>query len=125
MLRAMYGDAGFTFPFNTATGVGDASQLKKAFLGKGKMIQPNWKQAENTTISAIITVMSIQPFRMELMDMMLDNPGIDIEAEMRQTIPNFDPDLEVPRVSSGTTGLRVFHFRQTCFAGTLTATTES
>jgi hypothetical protein len=42
MLGAMYGDAGFTFPVNLATGMGDAGQLKKTFLGRGKMIRPNW-----------------------------------------------------------------------------------
>jgi len=40
MLGAMYGDSGFTFPVNTTTGIGDASQLKPAFLNRGKMIRP-------------------------------------------------------------------------------------
>jgi hypothetical protein len=81
------------------------------------MIQPKWKQAENTTISAIITLMSIQPFRMELMDMMLDNPGIDVEVEMRQTIPNFDPHLEVPRVIVWHNGLARIPFPANLFRG--------
>jgi hypothetical protein len=44
MLGAMYGDAGFTFPLDRSTGVGDAGQLKRAFLGRGKMIRPNWSK---------------------------------------------------------------------------------
>jgi len=47
MLGAMYGDSGFTFPVNTATGVGDASKMKPTFLGRGKMVRPNWSQAQN------------------------------------------------------------------------------
>lgn len=42
MLGAMYGDSGFTFPVDTSTGVGDSSKLKRAFLGRAKMISPNW-----------------------------------------------------------------------------------
>ena len=48
MLGAMYGDAGFTFPVDTRTGVGDATKLKRAFLGRGKMIRPNWSKKHRT-----------------------------------------------------------------------------
>src|SRR5216684_8622637 len=50
MLGAMYGDSGFTFPVDTRTGKGDASQLKRAFLARGKMIRPKWSAPQNTTI---------------------------------------------------------------------------
>jgi len=53
MLGAMYGDSGFTFPVDKKLGRG-AGPLKRAFLGRGKMIRPT--HAQNTTISAIITL---------------------------------------------------------------------
>lgn len=101
MLGAMYGDAGFTFPVNLTTGVDDASQLKSAFLGRGKMVRPNWSHAQNTTLSAIITLVRIKPHFLQLLDLVRENPrrgDEDNEAEIRSRIPNFDPDLEVPRV---------------------------
>jgi hypothetical protein len=98
MLGAMYGDSGFTFPVNTTTGIGDASKLEPAFLDRGKMIRRKQGQVENTTLSAIIVVLSIQPFLMELTDLMVENPGIDFEGEMRGRIPDFNPYHEIPRV---------------------------
>jgi hypothetical protein len=98
MLGSMYGDSGFTFPVDTQTGIGDASQMKQAFLGRGKMIQPHWKQPENTTISAIVVVDIIQPFMIELTELMVEDNTVDWEAEMKQRIPDFDPNLQVPRV---------------------------
>lgn len=98
MLGAMYGDAGFTFPVDLATGVGDASKIKQTFLGRGKMIRPNWAQSQNTTLSVIITLQNIQPFLMQLVDWQIEDPSIDYEAEMRQRIPDFDPNLQVQRV---------------------------
>src|SRR5882724_5256108 len=101
MLGAMYGDSGFTFPVNMSTGVGDAGQLKQAFLGRGKMIRPNWSLAQNTTLSAIITVVSIRPHFLQLLDLNRENPYRSIEEdeeEIRLRIPNFDQQLEVPRV---------------------------
>jgi hypothetical protein len=98
MLGAMYGDSGFTFPVNLTTGAGDASQMKPAFLNRGKMIRAKESRVQNTTLSAILTVVSIQPFLIELTELMVENPGIDVEAEMRQRIPDFEPYLEIPRV---------------------------
>jgi hypothetical protein len=117
MLGAMYGDAGFTFPVNMTTGIGDAGQLKQTFLGRGKMIRPNWSQAQNTTLSAVIVVSKIKPFLMEMTDMIVENPGIDIEAEMRQKIPNFDPYIEVPRVVVWYNGVARIPFPATLFRG--------
>lgn len=55
VLGAMYGDSGVVIPFNTQTGeaVGEA---QPAFLGRGKMIRPEWKQPANTRISALISL---------------------------------------------------------------------
>jgi hypothetical protein len=101
MPGAMYGDSGFTFPVNVSTGVGDTSQLKRAFLGRGKMVRPNWSQAQNKTLSAIITLVKIRPHFLQLLDLVRQNPSRTIEdheAELRSRVPNFDPDFEVPRV---------------------------
>jgi hypothetical protein len=68
VLGAMYGDSGLTFPVDTRTGVGDGSRLKRVFLGRGKMIRPNWAQPQNTTISAIIAAVRIQPHFLRLLD---------------------------------------------------------
>ena len=101
MLGAMYGDSGFTFPVNTRTGVGDASKLNRAFLGRGKMIRPNWSQPQNTTISAIITLSVIKPHYQLLVEMIRADRTreiADYEAELEHTIPDYDPNREIPRV---------------------------
>jgi hypothetical protein len=98
MLGSMYGDAGFTLPLNITTGIADASKTKQAFLGRGKMIRPDWEKPENTTISAIVTVDIIKPFLTQMADLIVEDRTKDWEAELRKKIPGFDKDLEVPRV---------------------------
>ena len=55
MLGAQYGDAGFKLPFdpNLGRAVGDP---ETAFLSRGKMIRPYWREPENRRISAILTL---------------------------------------------------------------------
>jgi len=55
VLGAMYGDAGIVVPFNTQTGEA-AGEAQPAFLGRGKMIRPEWKEPANTRISALISL---------------------------------------------------------------------
>jgi hypothetical protein len=101
MLGAMYGDSGFTFPVNVNTGVGDASKLKPAFLDNGKMIRPKWSKPQNTTIAAVITLSSIQPHYVLLIEAIRahrDKSIDDCQAILERTIPDFDPNLSVPRV---------------------------
>ncbi len=101
MLGAMYGDSGFTFPVNTKTGIGDASKLRRTFLGKGKMIRPNLSKPQNTTISALITLSTIQPHHMRLLEMIRENRSREIEdcqSELERTHPDYDPNLTIPRV---------------------------
>jgi hypothetical protein len=117
MLGSMYGDSGFTFPVNTETGVGDASQIKQAFLGRGKMIRPSWKQPENTTISAIITVDIIRPFMIELADLMVEDHTRDWETELREKIPGFDPNVQIPRVIAWHTAFARMPFPSNLFCG--------
>jgi hypothetical protein len=93
MLGAMYGDSGFTFPVDTSTGVGDNTKLKRAFLGRGKMVIPNWSQPQNTTISAIIAAVRIQPHFLRLLDLIEEDPTRDTAeygAEIRNRIPDYD-----------------------------------
>jgi hypothetical protein len=59
--EAMFGDVGWTIPFDTSTGAGDDTRMKREFLGHGKMFRysKDGKQrvaAQNTTISAIVVV---------------------------------------------------------------------
>lgn len=101
LLGAMYGDSGFRVPVNTNTGVGDVGKMNHAFLGRGKMIRPNWSQPQNTTISAIITLTVIRPHFQLLLEMVRRERNRDIadcEAELERTTQDYDPNREVPRV---------------------------
>lgn len=101
MLGAMCGDPGFTFPVNTKTGVGDASKLRRRFLDKGKMIRPHWSKPQNTTISALITLSTIQPHYVRLIEMIRKNRSMETEhcqAEVERTHPDYDLTLTIPRV---------------------------
>lgn len=101
MLGSMYGDSGFTFPVNTSTGVGDSSKMERAFLQRGKMLRPNWKYPQNTTISAVITLSQIRPHYLAMLDIMEEHPDMsptELEGHARQVIPFFDPNRQIPRV---------------------------
>jgi hypothetical protein len=74
MLGAMYGDSGFTFPVDTSTGVGNSSKMKRAFLDNGKMIQPRWLKPQNTTLSAVITLIIHRPHYQLLVEMIRAYP---------------------------------------------------
>jgi hypothetical protein len=67
----------------------------------GKMVRPNWSHAQNTTLSAIITLVRIKPHFLQLLELVRENPrrsNEDTEQEIRARSPNFDSELEVPRV---------------------------
>lgn len=101
MLGAMYGDSGFKVPMNTGTGVGEVSKISPAFLGRGKMIRPNWSTPQNTTISAIITLTVIRPHFQLLREMIQrhqNRDAADCAAELEHTIQDYDPNREIPRV---------------------------
>jgi hypothetical protein len=101
MLGAMYGDSGFTFPFNLHTGMGDSGQMKPAFLGRGKMIRPRRPTPQNTTISALITLDRIRPHFLTVLQMSHEFPDKDfwqLEEQAKRVIPNYDPGGEVTRV---------------------------
>ncbi len=109
MLGAMYGDSGFTFPVDTRTGKGDASQLKRAFLARGKMIRPKWSAPQR-----------IQPHYLQLMDLVRDNPRRDLaeyEAEIRGRIPDYDPAFTVPRVIVWHNAVARISFPELLFCG--------
>ena len=101
VLGSMYGDAGFTFPVNVETGVGDASKLRRAFLANGKMIRPHWSKAQNTSISALITLSKYYPHNELLLERIRNDRTREIneiQADLRSKVPDFDESLEVPRV---------------------------
>ena len=102
MLGAMYGDSGFTFPFNTKTGAGDASQLRPAFLGRGKMVRPKLPKPQNTTISALVTLGTIKPHYLLLAEAYgAAGDGCtvqDCQAELERKVPSFNTEWALPRV---------------------------
>jgi hypothetical protein len=64
MLGAMYGNFGFTIPFNTETGTADASKIESKFLiGEGKMVRPS--RFQNTRIAALISLVSYHTYTKE------------------------------------------------------------
>jgi hypothetical protein len=64
MLGAMYGNFGWTIPFNPELGKADASQIEsKFFIGQGKMVRPN--QFSNTRIAALISLVDYYTFPKE------------------------------------------------------------
>jgi len=64
MLGAMYGNLGFTIPFDPISGTADSSQIESKFLvGEGKMVRPTRHQ--NTRIAALISLVSYSTFAKE------------------------------------------------------------
>lgn len=121
MLGAMYGDSGFTFPVNTSTGIGDSGKLRRAFLGRGKMLRPSRAQPQNTTISAVIAVGLIRPHFQRLLDLVDENPNreiADCESESHKRIADYDSALEVPRVIVWHNAVARIPFPDTLFRGT-------
>jgi hypothetical protein len=64
MLGAMYGNLGFTVPFDPVPGTADASRIESKFLiGEGKMVRPS--RFQNTRIAALISLVSYYTFAKE------------------------------------------------------------
>jgi len=64
MLGAMYGNFGFTIPFNPESGTADSSQIESKFLvGEGKMVRPTLHR--NTRIAALISLVRYHTFAKE------------------------------------------------------------
>lgn len=90
MLGSMYGDSGFTFPVDTKQGRA-VGPLKRAFLGRGKMVRPTYTQ--NTTISALITLRHVAVGMRQYRQMLKKLPGLSIDetlAAAAERFPNFD-----------------------------------
>jgi hypothetical protein len=90
MLGSMYGDSGFTFPVDTKIGQA-AGPLKRAFLGRGKMVRPS--RTHNTTISALITLRHVGVGMRQYRQMLKEFPGLSMEetlAAAAERFPNFD-----------------------------------
>jgi hypothetical protein len=92
VLGAMYGDAGFTFPVNMTTG-GAAGPITRSFLGRGKMIRPGY--AQNTTISALVTLRHVGVGMRRLRRIFKELPQLSIEesiAAAHERYPDFDSE---------------------------------
>jgi hypothetical protein len=79
MLGAMYGNLGFTIPFDPASGTSDASRIESKFLvGEGKMIRR--KRYQNTRIAALISLVSYNTFTKEALRYISTDDGRSPEA---------------------------------------------
>jgi len=66
MLGAMYGNLGFTIPFDPVSGTADSSRMESKFLvGEGKMVRPT--RFQNTRIAALISLVRYETFGKEAM----------------------------------------------------------
>lgn len=64
MLGAMYGNLGFTIPFDPISGTADDSRIETKFLvSEGKMVRPT--RFQNTRIAALISLVSYSTFAKE------------------------------------------------------------
>ncbi|HYI10939.1 MAG TPA: hypothetical protein VEK57_17920 [Thermoanaerobaculia bacterium] len=77
-LGAMYGDYGIVIRRDPTTGRFDGDDAESHFLDKGKMIRPRWRTPQNTTVSALLTLRSV-------------NIG---QARLRRYIDQHYPDLD-------------------------------
>ncbi len=66
VLGAMYGDYGLVVPLDHTTGRFDATKAESRYLDGGKMIRPGWRAPQNTTLSALITLRSVDVGRARL-----------------------------------------------------------
>jgi hypothetical protein len=90
MLGSMYGDSGFSFPVDVTLGRA-VGPLKRAFLGRGKMIRPSHFQ--NTTISALVTLRYVPVGRRHYRQMLKKYPNLSVEetlAAAAEQFSNFD-----------------------------------
>lgn len=125
MLGTMYGDSGFTFPVDLRTGIGDDTKIKRAFLGRGKMIRPHWKTPSNSTISALITLSKISPHYHRVLDILEANPrkmGISehwMESERAAELASkeYDPEFVIQRVIVWHNAYARIPFPQNLFRG--------
>jgi hypothetical protein len=115
-----------TLPSLRRTITGDAAEsnwCKQAWVlkkGRGKMVRPNWSQSQNTTISAIIAAVRIQPHFLRLLGLVDEDPTKDTaeyEAEIRSRIPDYDSTLQVPRVIVWHNAVARIPFPKTLFCG--------
>ncbi|MGB2633509.1 MAG: hypothetical protein WAM58_06200 [Candidatus Acidiferrum sp.] len=90
MLGAMYGDSGFTYLYSSKGEIA-AWPLKRAFLGRGKMVHD--KQIQNTTISALITLRHVPVGMWQFRAIDRACPGLRLEETLSaaaERFPNFD-----------------------------------
>jgi hypothetical protein len=74
MLGAMYGNLGFTIPFDPESGTADDSRIESKFLvGEGKMVRPT--RFQSTRIAALISIVSFSTFAKEALLYMRTDDG--------------------------------------------------
>jgi hypothetical protein len=122
MLGAMYGDLGFTVPFNPELGHHDASQIEsKFFVGKGKMVRPN--QFLNTRIAALISLVDYNTFPKEAVQYLKTDDGRtedERQADLWEGRTNITQDL-TPCITVWENGTAKRRLPQDIFRGDMDA----
>lgn len=99
LFGAMLGDLGIQAPFDERRGIVRVDQMRSAFLGRGKMVDPKSRRPQNTTISAIAVLSE------------LDVPNPEFEQEYRRRIAALDSKLGVPPTTAERVGTRLALYR--------------
>jgi hypothetical protein len=93
VLGAMYGDAGFKIPIYVGNGLSPTPSPapEQAFLAGGKMVHKN--QAQNTTISALITLRHVAVGMRRMRAIFREHPDLGTPESVQiayERFPNFD-----------------------------------
>src|SRR5260370_30395828 len=126
VLGAMYGDAGVVIPFNTETGE-SAGEAQSAFLGRGKMISPGWKEPANTRISALISLRYVNVGFLRLRKYTEDSPlhGAELFMHLHEVKLDFDTEERQLGVIVWENAFAAVPLQETCFAVITTRFTAS
>lgn len=94
VLGAMYGDAGFKIPIYVGSGPNptQAPPVEQAFLGGGKMIRKSY--AQNTTISALVTLRYVAVGMRRVRMVFRDRPHLSVAEAIEEACKRF-PDFDV------------------------------
>jgi hypothetical protein len=111
MLGAMYGNLGFTIPFDSASGTADDTRIESKFLvGEGKMVRPT--RFQNTCIAALISLVLYSTFTKEALLYLRTDDGRNPEERWTDALSgragiSQDPTLCITVWENGTAKRRL------------------
>jgi len=122
MLGAMYGNLGFTVPFDPESGSADASLIESKFMvGQGKMVRPNCFC--NTRIAALVSLVEYNTFPKEAVLYLKTGDGrteAERKADLYEGRINISQDL-TPCVTVWENGTAKRRLPQDIFRGDMDA----